>query len=243
MKANVQSGLCVPSEVHVSVYDPPGDPADQDLKRRVALFLAGRHVPSLRYLEVEARGGIVTLRGRVGSFYEKQLSQQCCRRVAGVIELVDRVEVTAPPVRRRPALAFLVALAVASTSIWAGCGKADPNLLPVFPVKGQVQFEGRPTPGALVVLHPARADPQTPCPRGKVDKDGAFALSTYSANDGAPTGDYTVTVQWQGLVGSGEDVRIGPSLLPPKYSNPKTSDLRVRVAEGSNQLAPIQLRR
>ncbi len=78
----------------------PLDPADQDLKRRVALFLAGRHMLSLRHLDVEARGGTVTLRGRVGSFYEKQLSQQCCRRVAGVIELVDHVEVTEGPVRR-----------------------------------------------------------------------------------------------------------------------------------------------
>jgi hypothetical protein len=223
--------------------NPPVDPADEDLKHRVSLFLAGRHVLSLRGLEIDARGGTVTLRGRVGSFYEKQLSQQCCRRVAGVIELVDRVEVTAPPVRRRPALALLVAFVIASASLSAGCGKADTNCLPVFPVKGQVQFEGRATPGALVVLHPARVDSQTPRPRGKVDKDGAFALSTYSANDGAPTGDYTVTVEWQGLVGSGEDVRLGPSLLPPKYSNPRTSDLRARVVEGSNQLPPIQLRR
>jgi hypothetical protein len=44
-------------------------------------------------------------------------------------------------------------------------------------------------------------------------------------------------------VGSGEDVRVGPNLLPPKYGNPKTSDLHIRVAEGSNQLQPIQLRR
>jgi hypothetical protein len=82
----------------MSIFTGPSlDPADHDLKRRVALFLAGRHVLSLRYLEVEARGGTVTLRGRVGSFYEKQLSQQCCRRVAGVIELVDHVEVAERP--------------------------------------------------------------------------------------------------------------------------------------------------
>jgi osmotically-inducible protein OsmY len=80
--------------------NPPVDPADEDLKHRVSLFLAGRHVLSLRGLEIDARGGTVTLRGRVGSFYEKQLSQQCCRRVAGVIDLVDRVEVTETPVRR-----------------------------------------------------------------------------------------------------------------------------------------------
>jgi osmotically-inducible protein OsmY len=67
--------------------------ADRELERRISVFLAGRHVPSLRHLVVEACGGVVTLRGRVKSFYEKQLSQQCCQRVAGVVRLVDAVEV------------------------------------------------------------------------------------------------------------------------------------------------------
>jgi hypothetical protein len=156
---------------------------------------------------------------------------------------IDPVEVTEAPVRRRYALALLAMAAVASTSLLAGCGKADPSQVRVFPVKGQLQFEGRPTPGAFVVLHPARADPDAPRPHGKVDQDGKFALSTYRPNDGAPTGDYTATVEWRPFVGSGEDVRVGPNLLPPKYGNPKTSDLHIRVAEGSNQLQPIQLRR
>jgi hypothetical protein len=223
--------------------NPSIDPVDQDLKRRVALFLAGRHVASLRRLEVEARGGTVTVRGRVGSFYEKQLSQQCCRRVAGVIEFIDEVEVSHAPPRRPLALALLAVVSAGAMSLFAGCGKVDPSQVRVFPVKGQVQFEGQATPGALIVLHPARADPQAPRPRGKVNKDGTFALSTYRPNDGAPSGDYTATVEWPTFVGSGEDVRVGPNLLPPKYGNPKTSDLRVRVAEGSNQLQPIQLRR
>ena len=66
---------------------------DRDLERRVKSFLAGRHLWSLGRLQVEAREGVVTLQGRVASFYEKQVSQQCCRRVAGVLDLVDRVEV------------------------------------------------------------------------------------------------------------------------------------------------------
>jgi osmotically-inducible protein OsmY len=50
-------------------------------------------MPTLRNLEVEAQGGIVTLRGTVNSFYEKQLGQQCCRRVAGVVKLIDAIDV------------------------------------------------------------------------------------------------------------------------------------------------------
>jgi osmotically-inducible protein OsmY len=67
--------------------------ADRDLERRIMNYLAARHVPGLRHLEVEAEGGTVTLRGTVSSFYEKQLSQQCCRRVAGVVKLIDAVDV------------------------------------------------------------------------------------------------------------------------------------------------------
>lgn len=66
---------------------------DRDLERRVVNYLAGRHVPGLRHLSVRAEAGIVTLRGRVQTFYEKQLCQACCRRVAGVVQFVDAVDV------------------------------------------------------------------------------------------------------------------------------------------------------
>lgn len=67
--------------------------ADRDLERRVVSYLLGRHVPSLRHLAVEANNGTVTLRGRVQTFYEKQLCQHTCQRVAGVVKLVDAVDV------------------------------------------------------------------------------------------------------------------------------------------------------
>jgi osmotically-inducible protein OsmY len=67
------------------------NPTDSDLARRVATFLATQHRPGLRLLEVEARAGVVTLRGQVSTFYEKQLSAQLTRRVAGVLRLVDEV--------------------------------------------------------------------------------------------------------------------------------------------------------
>lgn len=69
---------------------------DHDLERRVANFLASCHMSSLRKLEIEAREGVVTLRGQVQSYYEKQVSHLCCRRVAGVSRLVDAVDVVQP---------------------------------------------------------------------------------------------------------------------------------------------------
>ncbi len=68
--------------------------ADKDLERRVSQYLLDRRMPGLRQLSVEARGGTVTLRGKVRTFYEKQLCGSICRRVAGVIRLEDLVAVS-----------------------------------------------------------------------------------------------------------------------------------------------------
>jgi osmotically-inducible protein OsmY len=68
-------------------------PADRDLERRVRSYLSARHVPGLRTLSVHAKDGIVTVSGRVLTYYEKQLCNQCIRRVAGVMELINAVDV------------------------------------------------------------------------------------------------------------------------------------------------------
>ena len=77
------------------MFEPPDGPtpADHELEKRVASFLAMTHVPGLRHIEVKARGGKVTLSGRVQTYYEKQLCNQCCRRVVGVSELDNAVDV------------------------------------------------------------------------------------------------------------------------------------------------------
>jgi osmotically-inducible protein OsmY len=73
---------------------PPSAAADSELKRRVSNYLATRYFPALKRLEIDAQSGIVTLRGRVSSFYEKQIAVHSCQRVAGVVRLVDAVDVT-----------------------------------------------------------------------------------------------------------------------------------------------------
>lgn len=66
---------------------------DRDLKRRVCNYLFERSVPALRRVAVEACQGQITFRGRVGTFYEKQLLLNCYRAVPGVIGIVDHVDV------------------------------------------------------------------------------------------------------------------------------------------------------
>ena len=60
----------------------------------------------------------------------------------------------------------------------------------VVAVRGQVFYNGQPTPGAVVVFHPVGGDPksatQPPMPTGKVELDGSFTLKTHPFGDGAP---------------------------------------------------------
>jgi osmotically-inducible protein OsmY len=77
---------------------------DQDLRRRVVNFLLAHQIPALRRVQVQASGGSVILYGTVRSFYQKQLCLNCCRRVAGVIEVMDCLDVvsaTANPLQSR----------------------------------------------------------------------------------------------------------------------------------------------
>ena len=103
-------------------------------------------------------------------------------------------------------------------------------------------FEGEPATGAFVVLHPVGHElPTKSRPTARVGQDGSFRLGTFSAGDGAPEGEYTLTVEWRKLVKKEGDTLPGPNVMPKQYGSPKTSDLHVKVAKGKNEWEPLQL--
>ncbi|HEY7313547.1 MAG TPA: hypothetical protein VH643_29625 [Gemmataceae bacterium] len=122
------------------------------------------------------------------------------------------------------------------------CGGKGNDRKPTYPVRGRVLFQGKPATGALVLFHPVHEDdPAAVRPHGQVNGDGAFVLSTYEAKDGAPAGEYVVTIDWRN-----NDPGYGPegsSLLPVKYATPKASPLRATVKAQTNDLAPFQIAR
>jgi osmotically-inducible protein OsmY len=67
--------------------------ADRLLASQITMQLAETNRSSLKRLSVNVSAGEVTLRGSVGSFYEKQIAIQACRMLAGIDRLVDAVEV------------------------------------------------------------------------------------------------------------------------------------------------------
>jgi hypothetical protein len=123
-----------------------------------------------------------------------------------------------------------------------GCDQGNKDRVTVHPVQGTIQYRGQPMEGAFVSLHPKNGVERAPTPRATVAKDGSFIVTTYDGNDGAPEGDYVVTVQWYRSIRIGNDLVGGPNMLPQKYGSAQTSDVRIHVAAGQNQLNPIQIR-
>lgn len=70
-----------------------GETSSDDLRRRVIDFLYARQVPGVAGLQIETHAGTVVIRGRLASPLAKRLCLACCRRVAGVISLVDELDV------------------------------------------------------------------------------------------------------------------------------------------------------
>jgi hypothetical protein len=151
--------------------------------------------------------------------------------------------------RRLIPLASLLAVA---------CDVAPPSgPIPVHPVTGAVTYKGKPVPGELVAFHPVAvptpskpgeaAPPGTPRPTGKTDSDGKFRLHTYVGEDGAPVGEYKVTIAYAGSAETRNVMAKDTSkalnvTLPPKYADPAKSDLSATVKDGANAIPPFDLK-
>jgi hypothetical protein len=125
------------------------------------------------------------------------------------------------------------------------CGS---DRVPCHPVHGEVfALEGKertPAVGAVVVFHPATPLPgDVPRPTARVEEDGKFRLTTYGKDDGAPAGEYTITIEW-----------VPPRPPPPfrpkqtgdrlagRYSDPATSNLKYTVEKNKeNEVPSIEL--
>jgi hypothetical protein len=131
--------------------------------------------------------------------------------------------------------AALAALVV----VLVGCGKK--GWLETYPVKGTVMVDGKPAKGATVSFHPKEViGDKSYIPTGQTNENGEFSLSTYMTDDGAPAGEYDVTVVWH--------VRYNPistlwegDKLNGRYADKTKTTLRVTVEKQPQQLAPFEL--
>ncbi len=120
-----------------------------------------------------------------------------------------------------------------------GCGGSDrPDLVPV---NGTVLLDGEPVAGAAVafqLITDEKASYKRPS-SAMTDAQGNFALQTYIPGDGAPLGNYKVTITKRDVVGelpanyNAENPEATPIkyqwVVPREYSEADTSGLQAEV--------------
>lgn len=129
-----------------------------------------------------------------------------------------------------------------SLALAAGCASQEKsgNRVTVYPVEGKLDVLGRPAGNAHVAFHHADRDRIGGlCPVGVTRSDGTFQLITYSGNDGAPEGEYVVTVIWPNESISVDECCADPvnlDRLHGRYIDPTKSTLRATVRPGRNEV-------
>ncbi len=133
-------------------------------------------------------------------------------------------------------------LVLLSAAAWCfGCSESEKPTC--FPVHGQVVYRGQPLAEALVVFHPLpQGAGETPKPIAYTDPQGHYQLTTWQTHDGAPPGEYKITVELREarLVGE-ETIRDGRNLLPPQYGDWQQTPLHYMVAPGENEVPPLEI--
>ncbi|WP_339907372.1 hypothetical protein [Symmachiella dynata] len=134
---------------------------------------------------------------------------------------------------------FVVCLGI--LVLLGGCsGEKEYVETPVFPVSGNVTVRGEPAYGAYVLLHPVGDVGLTKGnkPFARVGEDGVFNVTTYDTSDGAPAGEYKVTVIWPE---NPEARGPSPDRLRGRYATPDKSVLKVTVEESNPKLPTWEL--
>ena len=106
-----------------------------------------------------------------------------------------------------------------------------------IPAGGRVTVGGQVVAGATVALH--RWNPETEkfvsvCD-GLTDESGRFQLTTYSKFDGAPVGEYAITIVKTGKSYFDREKPV-KSPIPEVFAAAATTTLRVPIREGENEM-------
>jgi hypothetical protein len=130
-----------------------------------------------------------------------------------------------------------------------GC-KKDDGRIDVYPVSGKVLVSDAPAEGAKVVFYPVADElkqPGMPVPYAFTGADGSFRLRSYDPDDGAPAGEFNVSVLWpktsaETESAGGEEDKESMDRLGNRYLDPNKSGLKVTIEEGGAELPPFKLR-
>lgn len=115
------------------------------------------------------------------------------------------------------------------------CGCHESQSSPsAFRVKGRLFVDDQLAAKACIAFCPVdKTKSQGRCPVAITQQDGSFELTTYAMKDGAPEGDYRVTVTWPDESMPVDECEcVDPKQhdrLSGKYADPDTTSLLVTV--------------
>ena len=118
----------------------------------------------------------------------------------------------------------------------------------VTKVTGTLLIDGEPEAMVavrLIRVNEPEADSQTSqalTPSGFTDDEGKFSIGTYEWGphaDGAPTGEYVLTIEWGQVSLMGEN--YVSDRFKGKYSDPKKSEISLSVEDTPVDLGEIEL--
>lgn len=120
-----------------------------------------------------------------------------------------------------------------------GCGGSggSPADVQLRPITGQVLVAGKPAAGVEVQLYPLNQSGEAGAPRlhATTDRDGNFRLRVDESREGAPEGQYHVTLAWPTSAG-------GTDRLGGVYSEPGGSGLTAIIDAETTSLPPYDVK-
>lgn len=132
-------------------------------------------------------------------------------------------------------------LSVLCLAAFAGCSGGMP-IPRTVPVKGSVTSKGKPAPGMRVKFHPQfDIGAVKLIPYGETGAEGTFTLNTGQIGNGAPVGDYIVTIEKPRASSDAGGLEIEVDDLKGKYSDPAKSQFKVTLQSGENVLPPFDI--
>jgi hypothetical protein len=135
---------------------------------------------------------------------------------------------------------WLLSILLAGAASLVSCSKN--GKLPVYPTKGKILIDGKPAKDAFIQFYPRDGiGTGAPCPYGQTDENGTFALSTHVSGDGAPAGEYDVTITWPARFSIMTNSWEGDK-LKGRYNDRSKPSFQVTVEKKPQELPPFELK-
>lgn len=139
---------------------------------------------------------------------------------------------------------FPFVLAIGIAGLIAGCSSSTLTPPKTVSVSGSVTYKGKPAVGVRIKFHPQfNMGKLEFIPYGETGVDGKYVLSTGKAGNGAPKGEYLVTLEMPYIDADPQDgLETEMDRLKGAYNDPYKNDWTVILGDGENVIDPFEIK-